>query len=175
MISTTNLVNTRYHQRIPRCQHLQRSPQRYQRQCATRCKNTGDISRKIKQLNEEDSLEGYYNDRSSFLKNHPDIDESIIDGLTADQLRRISVYFDYIHACYINLNKFGYLTRFDILSNNEKCNTKKTIEMTAAERIDARNKLMAISKEFPNLETHCYNMMLSLRVLGKDKYMDASI
>jgi hypothetical protein len=103
------------------------------------------------------------------LENHPKINANSIDGLTCDQLNRISIYLDYIQVKYISNNKLGYLTRYDILSNNEPYTipSERVVEMTAKERIDARNTLTTILEDFPSLELYCYNLMLSLRVLGK--------
>ena len=136
----------------------------------TSCKQySGDLFNKLKNLNDEDTNKLYVKLCTSLLVNYPKIDASWIVGLTCDQLNRISVYLDYIQVMYINTNKLGYLTRYDILSNNEPyANAReRVVEMTPAERIDARKTLTTILEDFPSLELYCYNLMLSLRVLGK--------
>jgi hypothetical protein len=135
----------------------------------TRCnKYTGDFLCKVKLLNDEDNRIMYENTLASLLKNHPGISMSSIDGLTCKQLNSICVHLDYIQEIYVKAHKFGYLTQFDILSNNKLFSSVRVVDMTAKERIDARTTLANIATEFPKLESYCYNLMLELRVLGKD-------
>jgi hypothetical protein len=164
MITNMRLINPKTHLRNPHTQRTQR------RQCVTCCKqHSGDLFNKVKKLNDEDTRDLYINLRTSLLENHPKISANSIDGLTCDQLNRISIYLDYIQVKYISTNKLGYLTRYDILANNEPytIQSERVVEMTAQERIDARNTLTTILEDFPTLELYCYNLMLSLRVLGK--------
>ena len=162
MISRTRLIYSK---------NLQRSNLNNKCTTHTRCTNKqhgGDLFNKVTLLNDKDTNELYYYTRESLLKNHK-IDASNIVGLTYTQLHYICVYLDLIQILYINENKFGYLTQFDILSNKRPFSSVRVVEMTAKERIDVRNRLTTLVEEFPKLESYCYNLMLKLRVLGKDE------
>ena len=167
MISRTRLIYSK---------NLQRSNLRnnINNKCTThtRCTNKqhdGDLFNKVTLLNDEDTRELYVKLHASLLDKYPKIDASNIDGLTYAQLNRICLYLDLIQVTYINENKFGYLTQFDILSNKQPFSSVRVVEMTAKERIDVRNRLTTLVEEFPKLESYCYNLMLKLRVLGKDE------
>lgn len=114
----------------------------------------------IANLNEVDKCKMHVAEKSLLLNNHKNINQTNLDKLSADDLKRINVKLDYIHWFYVRPKKVGYL-------NDEERRSwfPQKREMTAEERIDARKKFSDLIKDYPEQSPYFLSMMLELRLL----------
>jgi hypothetical protein len=86
-----------------------------------------------------------------------------IAGLTIDEIRRLRAGVAYVRVINLRENLVAHLT-YDDACEFPFSSTKK-VAMTAAQRIDARDRMLGLVERFPAQAPYLFDLMLSMRLL----------